>query len=140
MASRSGSIAVVMGAAAVAFLAGSHMTRKSVEAQSAQRVFELRTYTTIDGRLQQLVDRHKNGAIPLFEKHGMHVVGFWVAADAPKSSNTLTYILAHPSREAAETGWKRFLADPGRDLFEHEPIVEKVDRVFLHPTDFSRIR
>ncbi len=137
MVNRFGTTALLVVAA---FLAGMHVNDKTIAAQSPDRVFELRTYTTIDGRLQQLVTRHKDGAIPLFEKHGMHVVGFWVAADAPRSANTLTYILAHPSREAADSGWKAFIADPGRDLFEHEDIVKNVERIFLHPTDFSRIR
>ena len=112
----------------------------SVNSQNQNRVFELRTYTTIDGRIEQLIIRHRDGAIPIFEKHGMTVVGFWRAAETPKSENTLTYILAHESIEAAKQSWEAFSADPQRDEYEHELIVENVERIFLHPTDFSAIK
>ena len=126
--------------AAMAFLVGSFVHQSSIEAQSSSGVFELRTYTTIEGRVQQLVTRHRDGAIPLFEKHGMRVVGFWIAADPPRSTTTLTYILAHESREAADRSWDAFMNDSARDDYEHELIVENVERIFLHSTDFSPIQ
>ena len=70
----------------------------------------------------------------------MTVIGFWVAADAPRSMTTLTYILAHESREAADSSWEAFIDDPRRDDYEHELIVENVERMFLHATDFSAIK
>ena len=140
MAKNSKAGGVTVCVAIVAFLVGMFVNQSVVDAQSNTRVFELRTYTTIEGRVQQLITRHRDGAIPLFEKHGMTVIGFWVAADAPRSTTTLTYILAHESREAADRAWELFLADPGRDLFEHELIVENVERMFLHATDFSAIK
>ena len=140
MASMRRTVGLTVGVALAAFLSGMWVNQQVVDAQSKKRVFELRTYTTDAGRVEQLVKRHRDGAIPLFEKHGMKLVGFWVPTDAPQSGNTLTYILAHESRASAESGWKDFIADPGRKLFEHEDIVRKVDRVFLNPTDFSPIK
>ena len=116
------------------------ISQHSINSQSQDRVFELRTYTTIDGRIDQLITRHRDGAIPIFEKHGMTVIGFWKAAEAPRSENTLTYVLAHKSLEAAKQSWEAFSADPQRDEYEHELIVENVERMFLHPTDFSAIK
>lgn len=140
MASTHKAVRLTLAVAGVAFLAGMYVNQRVVDAQSRNRVFELRTYTTTDGKVQQLVKRHRDGAIPLFTKHGMSLVGFWIPADSPRSTDTLTYVLAHASRESAEAGWKAFLADPGRNEFEHEPIVKSVERVFLSPTDFSPIK
>jgi hypothetical protein len=61
-------------------------------------VFELRTYTAHPGRFEAMKARFKAHVIPMFNKHGLTVVGFWTAADAPLSENTLAYILAHPDR------------------------------------------
>ena len=50
----------------------------------------------------------------LFKKHNLTVVGFCTHADPPTSENTLVYILAHDSREAAKKNWAAFMADPVR--------------------------
>jgi len=39
------------------------------------------------------------------KKHGMTNIGYWVPTDEPRSKNTLIYILAHASREAAKKSW-----------------------------------
>ena len=140
MAKNSKAVGVTVCVAIGAFLVGMFVNQGVVDAQSTTRVFELRTYTTIEGRVQQLVTRHRDGAIPLFEKHGMTVIGFWVAAEPPRSTTTLTYILAHESREAADRSWGLFRDDPRRDDYEHELIVDNVERMFLHATDFSTIK
>ena len=37
----------------------------------------------------------------IFKNHGMTSIGYWSPEDAPLKQNTLIYIFAHPSREAA---------------------------------------
>ena len=76
MAKHSKAAGVMVCVALVTFLVGMFVNQGVVDAQSTTRVFELRTYTTIEGRVQQLITRHRDGAIPLFEKHGMTVIGF----------------------------------------------------------------
>jgi hypothetical protein len=81
----------------------------------------------------------------IFEKHGMHNVGYWLPTDAPAASNTLIYILAHDSREAATQSWAAFRADPEWKTVTDRtqangPIVTKVDSVFLEATDFSPLK
>src|SRR5580700_6373516 len=73
-------------------------------AQQGGRVFELRTYTCNEGKLPDLLARFRNHTVQIFEKHGMTSVGYWVPQDAG-SQDTLIYILAHPSREAAKKNW-----------------------------------
>jgi hypothetical protein len=116
----------------------------SAQAQG-QKVFELRTYTSPDGRLGDLQARFRNDTLRIFEKHGMDNVGYWVPADQPASSNTLIYILAHDSREAATKSWAAFREDPEwRAVAERTqangPIVSKVESVFLTATDFSPLK
>ena len=113
--------------------------------QASTRVFELRTYTANAGKFDAMKARFRDHILPLFKKHNLTVVGFWTPADPPLSENTLIYILAHDSREAAKTNWAAFSADPVRkqvwaDTEKDGPINMKVESVYLNPTDFSPIK
>ncbi len=115
------------------------------EAQSSNRVFELRTYTTLPGRLNALHARFAQHTIRLFERHDMTNIGYFSPQDPPLAENTLIYILAHNSREAAEVSWAAFSADPEWQRVAEESqrdgrIIEKVESIFLHATDYSQIR
>ena len=132
---------------AAALLAAGFWYGKETElnAQRKNRVFELRTYTAMDGKLGDLQARFRNHTIKLFEKHGMTNIGYWVPQDEPASRNTLIYIVAHQSREAAKKSWDAFRNDPAwikaRDASEaNGKLVVKVESVFLDPTDYSDIR
>src|SRR5262245_25673582 len=83
----------------------------AVHAQTKGRVFELRTYTAPDGKLGDLHKRFREHTLKIFEKHGMTNVGYWMPEDAPLSQNTMIYLLAHPSREAAMKSWSEFAND-----------------------------
>ena len=76
------------------------------------RVFELRTYTCNEGKLDALKARFRDHTIEIFKRHGMESIGYWIPQDPEKSKTTLIYIIAHPSREAAAKNWKEFAADP----------------------------
>ena len=39
-------------------------------------------------------------------------IAYWVPQDAPASQNTLIYVIAHASREAAKKNWDEFRGDP----------------------------
>lgn len=114
-------------------------------AQAPTRVFELRTYIANPGKFEAMKARFRDHIIPLFKKHNLTLVGFWTYADPPGSENTLVYVLAHESREAAKKNWAAFSADPVRQQVWKEtekdgPINMKVDSVFLNPIDFSPIK
>ena len=109
------------------------------------RVYELRTYTCFEGKLEALKARFRDHTIQIFERHGIESVGYWVPQDPEKSKNTLIYIVAHPSREAAKTNWAAFVADPEWKKVSAESeangkIVQKVESVFMDPTDFSKLK
>ncbi len=117
----------------------------SVHAQTAHRVFELRTYHANEGKLDPLLARFRDHTIQIFTKHGMTSVGYWLPTDEPLKGRTLVYMLAFPSREAATKDWAEFRADPewkkvAADSEANGKLVEKVDSVFMEPTDFSEIR
>lgn len=111
----------------------------------ADRIFELRTYTAPDGKLPELEARFRNHTARLFERHGMTNVGYWIPTDSVLSKNTIIYILAYPSREAARVSWAAFGRDPDwqkvrRESEANGPIVSRVTSVFMTPTDFSAMR
>ena len=136
-------VAIVFGGG---FTLGTRVQGTQVaQAQSATRVFELRTYTTPEGKLDNLQARFRDHTMQLFEGHGITNIGYWTPQDAPNSSNTLVYIIAHSSREAAATSWENFLADPEWQRVSRESqvdgrILNNVESVFLDPTDFSPMR
>ncbi len=111
----------------------------------ANMVYELRTYTANRGKLDDLLARFRDHTLRIFENHGMTNVGYWVYQDEPLSENTLTYLLAHDSREAAQESWRRFGGDPEwRTVAEESQrdgrLISGLTSVFLDPTDFSPMR
>jgi hypothetical protein len=116
----------------------------SVQAQS-NRVFELRTYTAHPGKIEDVHARFRNHTDKLFRKHGINTVVYLRPIDEPLASNTLIYLIAHPSREAAQKNFAAFRKDPdwikARDDSENKgKIVQKVDSVFLQATDYSPMK
>ncbi len=111
-------------------------------AADANSVYELRIYHCLEGKLPDLLKRFREHTTKLFEKHGMKNIAYWTPMDEPQKSNTLVYVIAHASREAATANWKAFGDDPEwqsvRNASEaNGKIVEKVDSTFLVLTDFS---
>lgn len=124
---------------------GKPQQEASADTQSKARVFELRTYTTEEGKLDALQARFRDHTTKLFEKHGMTNIGYWTPQDAPLARNTLIYVLAHPSREAAKKSWDEFRNDAEwkrvREASEaNGKIVSKVESVFMDATDYSPLK
>lgn len=113
-------------------------------ADTASPVYELRTYTTLPGRMPALMARFRDHTTKLFEKHGMVNVGYWAPIEAKDgAADKLVYLLAHKSREAAAASWKAFGADPEWKAVAAKSeadgkIVAKVESVYLAATDFAK--
>jgi hypothetical protein len=108
-------------------------------AAEASPVYELRTYTTLPGRLPALHKRFAEHTMLLFEKHGMKNLQYFTPVD---KDDTLIYLLMHESRDAAKRSWDGFRSDPdwiaARDASERDgKIVMKVESVYLETTDYS---
>lgn len=107
------------------------------------RTFELRTYKASEGKLNDLHARFRDHTLALFTKHGMSNFGYWTPIDKNKGAeDTLIYMLAHKSQEAAEASWNGFRKD--RDWVAAKKASEvngslttKVESLFLTPTDYS---
>ena len=109
---------------------------------AAQMVYELRIYTANEGKLEALLARFRNHTAKLFEKHGIKNIGYWVPSDLPRSHNTLIYIVAHKSREAAKASWQAFRNDPDWKKAQAESekdgkLTAKVESIYMDPADFS---
>jgi hypothetical protein len=117
----------------------------TASAQTAARVFEMRTYTTHEGKLDALHARFRDHTVRLFEKHGMTNVGYWRPRDDPEAQNTLVYLISHPSREAADANWRAFAADPEWQQVAEESqrdgrLIAGLQRLWPDPTDFSPMK
>jgi hypothetical protein len=109
------------------------------------RIFELRTYTVPEGKMDALHTRFRDITCKYFEKHGMTVVGFWNPTDPKEVKTKLVYLLAHPNKEAAEKNWKALSQDAEfRTAFaateKDGKLVDKVESVFLNPADYSPLK
>ena len=109
------------------------------------RVFEMRKYYAVPGKLDALNARFRDHTTKLFEKHGMENVGYWVTTEGPEAGQGLVYILAYPSKEAKDAAWKGFRNDPAWKKAREESekdgkIVQKVESTLLKATDYSAIK
>ncbi len=112
----------------------------SFAADKDTRCFEMRVYYAAPGKLDDLHKRFREHTCQLFEKHGITNIGYWTPIENPDSK--LVYVLAYPSREARETSWKEFMADPDWKAAQkaseaNGKLVNKVESTFLQATDFS---
>ena len=109
------------------------------------RVFEMRTYYAHPGTMSAMHARFRDHTGKLFEKHGMQMIGFWSPTDPKEAEQKMVYVLAFPSREAADRSWKAFREDPewksAKAASEKDGVlVQKVESVYLNPTDYSPLK
>ena len=99
------------------FTAGSLITARFAHIDhvraNSNRVFELRIYHTVPGKVPELESRFRDIFSKLLAKHDLQVVGYWVPEGAADWDNTFVYLVAHSSREEAKHNWDAMLADPG---------------------------
>jgi hypothetical protein len=140
-----GVLIVALGMASVVRAAHAHEADKG-ETKVDNRVFELRTYTAAPGKMDALNARFRNHTNRLFEKHGMTIIGFWMPAKQKESEEKLIYILAYPSKEAADKSWKAFRDDPEwkKVVAESEKdgklLAKPPESVYMKPTDYSPLK
>ena len=119
-----------------------------VSARQPARTFELRTYTTPAGKLENLHSRFRDHTIDLFSKHGMTHVCYWNPIDEKDGAGTtLIYILAHESEEAGKASFAAFRQDPdwiaAKAASEKEgslTVPDGVKSIYMSPADFSPLK
>ncbi len=109
------------------------------------RVFEIRTYHAAKGKMDALHARFRDHTCKLFKKHGMELIGFWVPTKPQDAEQRMVYILAFPSKEAADKAWQAFRDDPVWNKAKTESekdgkLVDKVESEFLKATDYSPVK
>lgn len=140
-------LAIAMGCFAV----GAFLTRYLVNGNRVQadgnRAFELMIYHTVPGKEPELESIFRDVS-KMQEKYGLKVLGYWVPNEDPEWKDTFIYLVAHPSREAADKNWKALHADPAFPPYREaaKPLLQKsgddyrVDEVYMRPTAFSELR
>lgn len=112
--------------------------------EKSPRVFELRIYSVLPGRMPAMHARFKDHTNGLLTRHGMTLIGFWNPRSAEAEAK-LYYLVAHKSQEAADASWAKFREDPdwkkARDESEKDgKIVAKVESIWLDPTEYSMMK
>ncbi len=107
-----------------------------------ETVYELRIYHLHEGKLPLILERFRTKETAIFERLGMHGVGYWTPTDEPLAGRTLIYMLRHKSRAAATESWAKFKVDPEwvalKATSEKDGVfVDKIDTTFMKLTDFS---
>jgi len=128
-------------------------TQKRVSAQltllnrkeNEKMIYELRTYQVVPGKMKNLNDRFANITVPLFEKHGMKVIGFWETAIGEATTTELIYMLAFEDMGHYQRAWDAFIADPAwqeaKRLTEvGGPLVNVASSKILESTDYSPLQ
>ena len=132
----------IVAAALASFAAGLLVAARPAQSAENDRVFELLVYHAVPGKVPKLEARFARAA-SLFRQHGLDVLGYWVPDD-PAWSDTFVYLVAHSSREEAKEKWHEFHADPAFQQYvkeeKEEQLIDKVDKTFMRPTDFSKTR
>ncbi|MGL4555664.1 MAG: NIPSNAP family protein, partial [Gemmataceae bacterium] len=104
--------AVAVAGLALLFLAGRAALAEKEKPKVDDRVFELRVDHAAEGKMKALHERFRSHTTKLFAKHGIAVVGFWSPTDEKEAEKKMYYVLAYPSKAAADKSWAAFRADP----------------------------
>jgi hypothetical protein len=115
-------------------------------ASKTPRVFDLRVYSVLPGKLDAFRDRWHDHAVPIYERHGLHSIGWWVAdtKDA-EGHDQFICLLAGESAEAIQKSIAAFHADPEwqrvAKVTEARGILRSGVSAFkLTPTEFSPLK
>lgn len=107
------------------------------------RAFDLRIYSVLPGKLDAFRNRWRDFAVPIYERHGLHSLGWWVAEKKDADGNgQFVVLLAGESLDAIQKSIGAFLADPKWQRIEKDTerdgkLRSGVEALKLGPTDFS---
>ncbi len=106
-------------------------------------IHELRVYHCMPGKLHALVQRFQNVTDHLFQKHGIHQIGYWTVAVG--ESNDFVYMLQWDSLDERARRFAAFQNDPewlaARAKSEDGgPLVASITNSILLPTSFSKTK
>ena len=119
-----------------------------IGAQDPPRLFELREYSTREGKLDAINKRFRDHTCKLFEKHGItNIAYFDLMDDEERADDLLVYFVAHEDAASRDASFAGFREDPAwhaaRDASQKDgPILVKkgVTSTLLVPTDYSPMK
>lgn len=105
---------------------------------------EVREYTSMPGRLDDVIDLFKTVVIPLFDRHDMQLVqaGFTTIGD--NSFNELVYTMRFADLADLERKWKAFLTDADwaaalADREKSGPLYQAIRRRTVDSSPFDEL-
>lgn len=109
-------------------------------ADKENRLFELRIYYAMKGKLDNVNARFRDHTVKLFEKHGITNIGYWVPVENP--DERLVFVIAHKDLESRNKSFQAFASDPewkkaAAESEKDGKIVDHIDYFFLSATDYS---
>ncbi len=115
-------------------------------ASAKPRAFDLRVYSVLPGKLDDFRNRWRDVAVPIYERHGLHSVGWWVADKKdPQGHDQFVCLLAGESAEAIQKSIAAFHQNAEWQRVEKETekdgkLRSSVEAFKLTPADFSTLR
>jgi len=116
------------------------------EPQRAARIFELRTYESMNEKAgQRKIHMFEAGEAAIFKRIGMNTV-FFGQTVAGRNMPSLTYMLGYDDLAARDKLWRAFGSDPEWQKLRSQPgysdaeIVSNISNTILRPLPFSMIR
>jgi len=110
------------------------------------RAFDLRIYSVLPGKLDAFRNRWRDFAVPIYERHGLHSVGWWVAEKKDADGNDqVVCLLAGESVSAIQKSISAFHQDADWQRVEKETeqdgkLRRSVEAFKLKATDYSLIQ
>ncbi len=132
----------IAGASLLSLVAGLGAGLFITSSAQDQKVYELRIYKSTEGNLDNLHTRFRDHTMRLFEKHGIENIGYWTPISDEERDDTLIYIIAHDSEEAAAASWPAFAQDPEwQAAYEasiaNGEILAGIENKYMVATDYS---
>ncbi len=113
---------------------------------NTSRAFDLRIYSVLPGKLDVFRSRWRDHAVPIYERHGLHSIGWWVVDQKDADGNDqFVCLLAGESLDSIQKSITAFHADPEWQQVEKETeeggkLRAGVSASKLVPADFSSLK
>ena len=121
-------------------------TKFDFAASKSSRAFDLRIYSVLPGKLEVFHNRWRDHVVPIYERHGLHSLGWWVAENKDATGHDqFVCLLAGESLEAIQRSIAEFHRDPEWQRVEKETerdakLRDGVIAYKLMPADFSAMK
>ena len=115
-------------------------------ASKTPRAFDLRIYSVLPGKLEAFRNRWRDVAVPIYERHGLQSIGWWVAEKKDADGHDqFVCLLAGENIPAIQKSIAAFHQDADWQRVEKETekdgkLRSGVTAYKLIPTDFSTLR